>query len=222
MKSLFVTILLRLLFYPAPKIRISKEEEKQFNLLYEEALNKPDKLITYHLPIPKYTFLYHIATTKPILFHGSNNKFIDSFEPREQTLFNGEHATAVFATKDPIWSTFYAVLEKGKITGNIRNGSLSTSRNSDYHYYSLSKATHQSHPWTSGMIYFLPVKSFTYLGKGVLRFNEWISEKDVPYIAKIEVEPADFYFLRKVATHHPEESILKSWLVYKCRTLFRN
>jgi hypothetical protein len=221
MKNLLVTMLLRILFYPAPKIKISKEEREQFDCLYEDALKRPDKLITYNLPIPKYKFLYYISTTKPILFHGSNNRLIDSFEPREQTLFNGEHATAVFASKDPIWSSFYAVLEKGKIVGNIRNGSLSTSRGRDFHFYSLTKPTHQMHPWTSGMIYFLPEESFTYLGKGVLRFNEWISEKNVPYIAKLEMEPTDFYFLRKVATHHPEESIVKSWLIYKCRTLFK-
>ncbi|MEH7224805.1 hypothetical protein V7112_13430 [Bacillus sp. JJ1566] len=221
MKNAVATMLLKILFYPSPKVMISKDEEKQFNDLYEEALKRRDKLIEYNLPVPKYKFLYYISQNKPIVFHGSNNKLIDSFEPREQTLFNGKIATAVFATKDSIWSIFYAILEKGKISGNIRNGSLSTNNQKTFHFYSLTKSTALNNPWTSGMVYFLPEDSFLYLGKGTIHFNEWICKKTVLYIAKLEVEPIDFYFLNKVATHHPEESIFKSWLMYKFRTLFK-
>jgi len=214
-------MLLNILFYPSPKIMISKEEEKQFNNLYEESLKNPGKLIDYNLPIPKYKFLYYISNNKPIVFHGSNNNLIDSFEPREQTLFNGKIATAIFATKDPIWPVFYAILEKNKISGNIRNGSLSSNNKKTFHFYSLTKATISNNPWTSGMVYFLPEDPFSNIGEGVIQFNEWISDKAVPYIAKLEVNPSDFYFHHKIATHRSEESIIKSWLLYKFRTLFK-
>lgn len=211
-------MLLNILFYPSPQIVISKEEEKQFNDLYEAALTRSDRLIEYNLPIPKYKFLYYISNNKPIVFHGSNNKLIDSFEPREQTLYDGKIAKAVFATKDPIWPVFYAVLEKGKILGDFRNGSLSTNGRKWFHFYSLTKSTILNNPWTSGMIYLLPEHSFLFLGKGVIQFNEWISDMNVSYIAKLEVKPIDFYFLNKVATHRTDESIIKSWLLYKFRT----
>ena len=140
-KKALANILLRILFYPSPKITITKEEEKLFNGLYEETMKKPDKQIKYNLPIPKYKFLYYLSNNKPIVLHGSNIKFINSFEPREQTLYNGKKATAVFATKDPIWPVFYATLQKEKIEGNIRNGALSTNGKKTFHFYSLTKPT---------------------------------------------------------------------------------
>jgi hypothetical protein len=44
--------------------------------------------------------------------HGSNNRHIVQFEPRKQTLFNGQYVEAVFATQDGIWAVFYAVFNR--------------------------------------------------------------------------------------------------------------
>lgn len=38
-------------------------------------------------------------------------------------------------------------------------------------------------------------------------------------MAKIDVEPSDFYFLNKIATHQIDESIAKTWMLYKLRTM---
>ncbi|MHC0035543.1 hypothetical protein [Pseudoneobacillus sp. C159] len=220
MKSIIIKGLLKILFHPSPEIKVNKQEEQLFNDLFKSSSNKPDKLIEYNLPIPKYKFLSYLAQHQSIVFHGSNNKQIEKFEPRPQTLYDGKMATAVFATKDPIWTMFYAVLNKDKVVHNIRNGSISTDGEQTFHFYSLTKPTFTNNPWTSGMIYLLPEDTFTHIGKGVIQFSEWISENEVSPIAKIEVEPRDFYFLNKVATHQPNESVLKSWLLYKSRLFF--
>lgn len=194
------------------------EEEIRFNHLYEAAIKSPDRQINYNLPIPKYKFLYYLSMNRPIVFHGSNYKYIQSFEPRKQTLYNGKPAIAVFASKDPIWPVFFATLQKDKLEGDIRNAALSTDGSKTFHFYSLTKETKLSHPWDSGMVYILPKDSFAYIGQGPFQFDEWISHEPVSPIAKLEVNPSDFYFYNKVATHRSGESIFKSWLFYKLRT----
>jgi hypothetical protein len=220
LKSKIINCLLSILFYPAPKNTISKDEEKVFNELFIRSCNKPEKLIEYHLPIPKYKFLNYLAQHYPLVFHGSNNIDIKIFEPREQTLFDGKREKAVFATKDPIWTMFYAILNKDKIVDNIRNASISTDSHQMYHFYSLTKQTIENNPWTSGTVYLLPEDTFTHIGKGTIQFSEWISKVEVEPITKIKVEPRDFYFLNKVSHHQPNESIMKSWLLYKSRLFF--
>ncbi|MCR2821299.1 hypothetical protein [Lederbergia panacisoli] len=221
MKTILINILFRMLFFQLPKIKINEDEEKAFNHLFETSCNKVDKLIEYNLTSPKYKFLYYLTKNKRVVLHGSNQQEIHTFEPRKQTLYNGEMATAIFATKDPIWPIFYAILDKGKIVGNIRNGSVTTNGYESFHFYSLTKPTLKNQPWTTGMIYLLPDELFIKVSKGAIQFNEWISEKSVSPIAKIEVKPSDFYFLKKVASHRSDESIIKTWLLYKVKTLIK-
>lgn len=218
MKSFFTNIILSILFNPSPRVLLNEDEEKIFNNIFEEASQKPDKLIDYKLSIPKYTFLQYLSDTKPILLHGSNNKDIGLFEPREQTLFNGEMTKAIFATKDAIWSIFFAILKKDSIVGNFRNGSISANDKQWYHYYSLTQPTFSNEPWMNGIIYILPIDSFKAPNKGTIQFNEWVSLEPVTPLAKIEITPSDFYFLNKVTCHEPKETISKTWILYKLRT----
>lgn len=221
MKTILINILLRILFNPLPKLSINEDEEKAFNHLFENSCKKADKLIEYNLAFPKYKFLYYLTKNKRVVLHGSNQQEVHTFEPRKQTLYNGEMATAIFATKDPMWPIFYAILDKRKIVGNIRNGSISANGKSFFHFYSLTKPTFINEPWTTGMIYILPEETFINVSKGAIQFNEWISENAVSPFAKMEVEPSDFYFLKKVASHRSDESAIKTWLLYKVRTLIK-
>lgn len=218
MVAKLLNILLRILFYSSPTIKFSREEEKSFHTLFEEACLNPDKMIEYNLTIPKYKFMSYIAQNKSVLLHGSNNPSIPLFEPRNQTLYNGEMAKAVFATKDPIWPIFFAVFNKDSLVGSIRNGAFTTNGMIRFHYYSLNKQTMEANPWTTGTVYILPIETFKHISKGLVQFDEWISEVPVAPIAKLQVKPEDFYFIDRVAYHKETESIIKSWLLYKIRT----
>lgn len=220
MKSKLITKLLSLLFYRTPAIKLSKEEEQQCKHLFDESLMTSSQPITYNLSIPKYKFLFYLLTNEAILLHGSNNKNITLFEPRQQTLFHGELTTAIFATDDPIWPFYYAVLNKSKLKGSMRNGAISADGSSWFHYYSLTPTTLELEPWTTGIIYILPKEHFQLVTKGTLQFNEWISKQPISPIAKLEVEPKDFYFIHKVTRHNNDESMLKTLLFYKLRSLF--
>jgi hypothetical protein len=219
MKSRVLDILLGILFLPSPRMVISREEEMLFNIIFENALRSKDSTIQYNLSIPKYKFLQYLSDNKNVLFHGSNNHLIQRFEPRVQTLFDGKIDKAVFATKDPVWSTFFSVLNKKSLIGSIRNGSMTANRKQKYHFYSLTKQTFNNKPWTSGTVYLVPEQSFTQISNGSLQFDEWICRETVMPLVKMEVEPKDFYFINQVSTHRESESIIKSWFLYKWRLL---
>ena len=139
MKKILLTRLLALLLYKSPSITLTKEEEERCQELYRKTLKSNKKEISYNLPLPKYKFLHYLLQHESILLHGSNNPNIHTFEPRNQTLFNGEMTKAIFASSDPIWPFFYATLSKSKIEGNIRNGCVSADGKQWFHYYSLTK-----------------------------------------------------------------------------------
>ncbi|MGV3465457.1 MAG: hypothetical protein ACO1OT_09215 [Heyndrickxia sp.] len=219
MKRRLYNLILRFLMFPSPQINLTPKEKKQLELLFEHLTKANHPKLEYNLPIPKYKFLSYIVENRQVILHGSNHPSIHTFEPRDQTLFNGKPVNAVFATKDPIWSIFYAVFRKESVYSNFRNGCISADYTYKYHFYSLTKETFQNKPWTSGTVYILPQETFQHVGSGDIIFDEWISKEPVTPIAKIEVEPEDFYFLSKVASHHANERLLKTWLLYKIRIL---
>lgn len=220
MRTKIVTFVLHLLFYKSPKISFTKEEINDFNKIFDEAIHR-DGLIEYTNKFPKQRFIQYISNNKNVLLHGSNNMSISAFEPRRQTLYNGKYIDAVFASKDGIWPLFYAVLDKQRLKGSIRNGCLRTSTGNKFYFFSVSKETYMNDPWTTGMIYFLPIESFEKASNGILCFDEWISKHTVKPIARLEVDLNDFYFKDKVTIHKPRESIMVTWLLYKLRNFIR-
>jgi 6-phosphogluconate dehydrogenase (decarboxylating) len=46
-------------------------------------------------------FLAVTAERADVVFHGSNTRTIEVFEPREQSTFHGDAVSAVFATRTP-------------------------------------------------------------------------------------------------------------------------
>ncbi|MBP1903763.1 hypothetical protein J2Z32_000375 [Paenibacillus turicensis] len=220
------SLLFSMLLYPSPTITFTTEETRQYDQLLA-AMQENEILIDYNLPYPKYRFLHYLSLQGNYIFHGSNHLNIASFEPRQQTLYNNEITSAIFATTEPLWSMFYAVFNKEKMIGNFRNGCI-IGRNKKYHFYSLSKSTFDTDPWTEGMLYVLPRGAFHRSGESSgeavaekLQFDEWISLAPVSPKWKLKIAPADFYFLDKVAIHPDNEALWKSWLLYKVRVRTR-
>lgn len=212
--------LIRILLYAAPKPDIGDGQRAEFEALLDKLEQSSDPLIIYDLPYPKWQFIHYLSLQGRWVFHGSNHTEIETFEPREQTLYNNERARAVFASTDPIWPFFYAVFRRDRLIGSFRNGCI-VQGNRQYHYYSLNRSTMANEPWTDGMLYILPRDTFTRSGEGGVQFDEWISREPVKPVWKIAVAPEDFYFYRKVAAHADNESMTRTWLLYKLRTLGR-
>lgn len=170
------------------------------------------------LTFPKYRFLQYLTLKGDFVFHGSNNVGIDIFEPRAQTLFNGKLTKAVFASSEANWSMFYAVLDRNKLIGGFRNGCF-VYRDIKYHYYSLNKLTLNNNPWTTGKIYIFPKSNFSPSDTGKIPFDEWICHDLVRPASQLKVSAKDFYYVNRVSTHKNNESIVKTLLLYKLRTL---
>ncbi|WP_442600693.1 hypothetical protein [Paenibacillus sp. KN14-4R] len=213
--------MIRLLLYKAPEFKFSNDEILEYERMFNDAFSQ-NGLIDHRCHYPKSRFIQYISTTKNVILHGSNKKDIEAFEPRRQTLFNGELTEAIFASRDGLWPVFYAVLDRKKVAKNFRNGSVSTrSSRGKYHFYSIDQYTAPKNPWTSGMIYFLPLDTFIKTSHGAIEFDEWISKVPVKPMIKIEVDPRDFYFIDKVSVHHDKESIVRTWLLYKLRIKYQ-
>ncbi|WP_276358022.1 hypothetical protein [Cohnella caldifontis] len=216
---MLITFLLRILLYASPKVEFSDREITE----YEDLISTigEGELLSYNLSNPKYRFLQYLSLKGSYLFHGSNNHNIELFEPRNQTLFNGKPTQAVFASSEPIWSTFYSVFNRSSLVGGGRNGCI-VCKNKKYHYYSLNDSTIKNNPWTEGMLYILPKNCFVKSDSGKIHFDEWISHDHVKPAGRLIVNIDDFYFKNKVATHNRKESMIKTWLLYKVRTLRAN
>lgn len=213
---MMMSILLSLLFYRTPSFAFTDDETRRYEELSSSIGN--GQAIPYCLPYPKFRFLQYLSLQETYLFHGSNHHDIEEFEPREQTLINNELATAVFATAEPFWALFYAVLDRNLLTGSFRNGCL-INGDKKYVFYSLNQATFERKPWREGTLYIVPRDKFRRSVRTKLQFDEWISTESVAPIGKISVNSADFYHLNRVAIHKDQESILKTWLFYKARIL---
>jgi hypothetical protein len=213
-----IAFLLKNVLYPSPRITIDHNQQEQFDKLVDEMLDHLGGTIQYKLDFPKYHFLHYLSQKSEFVFHGSNNQEITSFEPRNQTLYNGKLTKAVFATTDSIWPVFYATFKRSSLIGSFRNGCLEY-KSRRYHFYSLNESTMQNDVWTNGMVYILPRQPFSKSGNGIVRFDEWISQEYVEPIAKLPVTIDDFYFKDKVSTHRDRETLLTTWLLYKIRTL---
>lgn len=211
-------VLLSMLLSKSPEIRLAEDERIAYEKLAAQI--SAGQSIVYDLPYPKLGFLQYLSESEQYVFHGSNHKQIDRFEPRQQTLFNNKLVNAVFATADPNWSVFYAVLNRSKVAGSFRNGCISANGRR-YHYYSLNKTTMNSGPWIEGSLYILPRADFVRADSGRVYFDEWISYQPVVPFAKLDVSMDDFYYKNKVATHRDHESLLVTWLLYKPRILLQ-
>jgi len=213
-KKKMIKHLLNFLLSPSPSSDFTELEVIEYERMIPR-LCKGE--FAYDSTYPKYRFLQFLALKNHVLFHGSNNSEIDIFEPREQTLFNGDLVRAVFASADPTWSIFYAVFDRSKQVGSFRNGCL-IFKNKKYHFYSLNASTMLNNPWTKGTIYILPQDKFKKSDNNIVHFDEWVSHEHVKPIARLEVGIEDFYFRDKVSTHKDNESLLKTWLLYKVRS----
>ena len=136
-----------------------------------------------------------------MLFHGSNARTIDVFEPREQLTAHDRPVCAVFATPDPLWAMFFAVTDTERAIGRWNmclrpeGSGLAASR-----YFFAVRGDPRT-VWTPGAVYVLPRTTFEPSDVAA----EWISLDPVVPLEVVPVTRADFPFSRRVFRfEHPE------------------
>ena len=175
--------------------------------------------INYSLPYPKYQFLRFLEEQGTVIFHGSGDGDIAEFVPRRDSIELNDSSgrgnkLAIYGTHDAIWPLFFAVIDRRKLQGSIRNGvdyflNDAGEQLAAYHF-SINQEQLADRPYRSGMLYILPRQTFVRLehGPGIYA-NEWASETAVKPIAKLRIQPEDFPFLEQIAGHD-DSALLES------------
>ena len=160
-------------------------------------------------------FLCGIAERREIAFHGTGDPNIEAFEPRHPVDYAPfGNQKAVFATSDPIWAMFYAIVDRARHPITLNNGCIalmdSEGRPGPPHYYfSISRGALEKQPWRTGYVYLLPAQGFVEQPPGpyaghVARVAQLASPVAVRPFARLRVAPGDFPFLAHIRGHDDE------------------
>lgn len=203
---------------PAPHIAFDPPKVDEFGRIWRIALASGGE-IAYDSAHPKYEFLCWLGETHDIVLHGSNEMEIAEFIPLRMGFDANPHGNhrAIYATNDGIWPLFFAVLDRQRYRGSMRNGVMwvdGAGEEIDFtpdaarrggrkvYLFSLNAEALPSRPWREAMIYILPRRTFEQLRDGDGRLiAEWASREPVRPLAKLRVAPGDFPFLERVHGH---------------------
>ena len=155
-------------------------------------------------------FLCGLTEHREIVFHGTGDPGIELFEPREPIDYApfGQQQ-AVFATTDPIWSMFYAIVDRERHRLTLNNACIlieADGRELPYYYFSVTSTALPEQPWRTGYVYFLPAETFVgqpggmYAGHAA-RVPQFASPVAVQPFARLRVAPEDFPFLAEIRGH---------------------
>jgi hypothetical protein len=162
--------------------------------------------------VTRWKFLCGIADRSAIAFHGTGNPNIERFEPRQPMDFAPfGHQKAVFATSDPIWAMFYAIVDRDRYRISLNNGCIALVDEEGrlgrpHYYFSISRGALPQRPWRAGYVYLLPSQSFVEqppgpYGDHVARVPQLASPVAVKPFARLQVAPEDFPFLTHIRGH---------------------
>jgi hypothetical protein len=159
----------------------------------------------------RWQFLCGLAARRRIAFHGTGDPGIERFEPREPVDFApfGQQR-AVFATSDPIWAMFYAIVDRTRHRLTLNNGCLVLDDTGDaYYYFSVSRQALPLRPWRTGYLYLLSADTFVEQPGGVYagrpaHIPQLASPVAVEPFARLRIAPRSFPFLGRIRGHDDE------------------
>jgi hypothetical protein len=174
-----------------------------------------EALLQRHASVERWEFLCGVAERRRVAFHGTGTGVIESFQPRRPIDFApfGDQE-AVFATSDPLWAMFYAIVDRDRYEITLNNACIvledAEGRPRPPHYYfSISRRPLRERPWRNGYVYFLPAETFVeqppgeYAGHRA-RVPQLASPVPVAPFARMHVSPDDFPFLDQIRGHEDE------------------
>ncbi|MBK8900067.1 MAG: hypothetical protein IPM53_02680 [Anaerolineaceae bacterium] len=201
-----------------PEMILDAGKAADFAALLDEVLGGRGRFLDYTLPYPKHEFLRYLAQQEMFIFHGSPRADIDEFSTRRTSMELKDksgrgNVQGIYGTHDGLWPLFFAVVDRDKITGSIRNG-VQFFQNDDgdevgVYNFSINQDWLDKNPWRSGTLYVLPRKTFRQmpLSAGGGLSNEWVSEVPVRPLVRLTIEPEDFPFLAQTGGHDDSELI---------------
>lgn len=194
----------------APDLEDDPERNRHFQHLLDTT--PVGGRIDWDGPYARHAFVQWATQHDRFIFHGSNQDAIEEFRPVRtsvELMDHGERGNlgAVYGTHDGLWSMFFAVVDRDRLRGSIRNGvsrwQAPDGRTIDTYQFSIHHECLPDHPFTDGAVYLLPRATFTrlpYYPDGPPS-DEWASRQPVRPVARLDVGPGDFPFLDRIAGH---------------------
>ena len=160
-------------------------------------------------PRPLVPYLRRLAQTRPVVFHGSQQRgLVELCDKRQShdTRTYGDQ-TAVFASQDPVWALFFAVLRRDAMR-STRNGSLGADVNVCGRRYFFSVDA-DGPLFAPGALYVLSADGFAHEPRlaGLFDTAHRTRAGVVRPLAWFEVEPSDFPLVGRTTRHMSTDSI---------------
>jgi hypothetical protein len=203
-----------------PVLTISDQAAADFEALFQGArATGPSAQIVYRLIYPKYLFLHYLAQTHGLMLHGSPVHGLAILNPERQTHDVREFAdqAAVYATQDPLWSMFFAVLDKSKVKTGISNAAIHLLHDDGaylrFYYFTVDEPSLRQHPWGPGAVYIMPATGFeadpdqlgAKVGPYTMQVTHWIHRGAITPLAWLPLEPEDFPFIDQIWGYDVDE-----------------
>ena len=202
----------------APALELSEREVTRYRELLDAIEHEPDGDWLALDERPRWRFVEWLTQQDRVIFHGSPRADIEVFRPVRTSVELMDHAgtgnlAAVYGTSHGLWAMWFAVLERSRLRGSIRNGVLRWTDPSasalDVYHFSVHHEYVGGDIWHSGTLYLLSRRSFrpNALFPGGPPSAEWASLEAVEPMKRLAVDPGDFPFRERVGGHDDSELI---------------
>ena len=200
-----------------PELRRDRETVAAVDRLLTQALERgSERPIDYTLKIPRWQFLCHAVERANLVMHGSGDRGIRVFEPRQPAdPLEFSNRRAVFGAVDGLWPMYFAILDRERhpmmlCNACVRLGSGTGVLSDPYYFFSISDTALRRRPWRAGMVYLLPADGFETqppltVGDAQVHVAQAASPVPVKPLAKLSVGPDDFPFLGQIRGHRDEQ-----------------
>ena len=182
------------------RVRASRAARARFQVLLQEHLaggqDQPPDVVGY---------LDYLAGLRRFAFHGSGRDDLQELsterESGDSRAFGRQQA--VYATQDPHWAAFYALVNR-EHAGSINNFSIGPTRHSRTRWYRRDVGLKEPAPPVArpGRLYVLPRDTFRAARRlyGLIDIAHWVSTVPVTPLFSLPLSPEDYPLARHIRT----------------------
>jgi hypothetical protein len=154
------------------------------------------------MPEPRVEFLRWLGENRDVVFHGSPRSDLTELSTERQSRDATEwgNQAAVYASNDPVWALYFAVLRRDNGWTGTRNGTLGIGGGRRRYFFVHNRGSESADRFGPGSLYLLPSATFEPeppLG-GVIDTAHLVSRVPVKPLARIDVTPEDFPFRNRI------------------------
>ena len=164
------------------------------------------------LPAARLDFLRWLGQARGVLFHGSQrNDLVElSTERKSHDATEWGDQQAVYASSDPVWAIYFAVLRRDNGWRGTRNGSMGIG-DRRFYFFVHNRGSQSPDRFGPGSLYILPSETFV-AEQWLVDTAHLVSHVPVEPLARIDVTPEDFPFRDRIGYYRDREPIWISLL----------